>query len=115
MKKQESDCISRQAVLEKIKEVCFSKEWAQFRVDNGSNGQRDFLINYIEQLSSVEPQPRKGYWIRWYEEEETDCGTEYDPHCKCSECGTEYDPHTSIFIHFCSNCGVELEENPYME
>lgn len=47
------DAISRQAVLSKIKEVCFSEEWEQFRVDNGSNGQRDFLINYIEQLSSV--------------------------------------------------------------
>lgn len=47
------DAISRQVVLSKIKEVCFSEEWEQFRVDNGSNGQRDFLINYIEQLSSV--------------------------------------------------------------
>lgn len=50
---QYADAISRQAVLSKIKEVCFSEEWEQFRVDNGSNGQRDFLINYIEQLSSV--------------------------------------------------------------
>lgn len=49
------DCVSRQAVLGKIKKVCFSKEWAQFRVDNGSNGQRDFLINYIEQLPPVTP------------------------------------------------------------
>lgn len=45
-----SDCISRQAVLDKIKEVCFSEEWARFRADYGSNGQRDLLINYIEQL-----------------------------------------------------------------
>ena len=52
------DCISRQAVLSKIKEVCFSKEWLQFRVDNGSNGQRDFLINYIEQLTPVTSQPK---------------------------------------------------------
>lgn len=66
--KQESDCISRQTVLEKIKEVCFSKEWAQFRVDNGSNGQMDFLINYIEQLSPVEPQPRKGWGTKFVKE-----------------------------------------------
>ena len=50
------DAISRQAVLSKIKEVCFSEEWASFRVDNGSNGQRDFLINYIEQLQPVNQQ-----------------------------------------------------------
>ena len=49
------DCVSRQAILDKIKEVCFSKKWVQFRVDNGSNGQRDFLINYIEQLPSMTP------------------------------------------------------------
>lgn len=54
------DAISRQAVLSKIIEVCFSKEWLQFRVNNGSNGQRDFLINYIEQLPSVTPQQKIG-------------------------------------------------------
>lgn len=50
------DTISRQTVLNKIKEVCFSEEWLQFRVDNGSNGQRDFLINYIKQLPPVNSQ-----------------------------------------------------------
>ena len=49
------DTVSRDAILSKIKEVCFSKEWIQFRVDNGSRGQRDFLINYIEQLQTVTP------------------------------------------------------------
>lgn len=55
------DCISRQAVIDKIKEVCFSREqeWVDFRVSQGSNGQRDFLINYIEQLSPVNPQEPK--------------------------------------------------------
>lgn len=57
------EAISRQAVLSKIKEVCFSKEWGQFRVDNGSNGQRDFLINYIEQLPPATPQPKIGHWL----------------------------------------------------
>jgi len=55
------DTISRQTVLSKIKEVCFSEEWLQFRVDNGSNGQRDFLINYIKQLPPVNSQEPK--WI----------------------------------------------------
>lgn len=48
-----SDAISRQAVLNKIEEVCFSKEWANFRVSQGSNGQRDLIINFIEDLPSV--------------------------------------------------------------
>ena len=51
------DSISRKVVLSKFIEVCFSEEWLQFRVDKGSYGQRDFLINYIKQLPSVTPQP----------------------------------------------------------
>ena len=65
------DAISKQAVLSKIKEVCFSKEWVQFRVDNGSNGQRDFLINYIKQLPPVTPQPK---WIPVSERLPESCG-----------------------------------------
>ena len=52
------DVISRQAVLNKIKKVCFSREqeWVDFRVSQGSNGQRDLIINFIEDLSPVNPQ-----------------------------------------------------------
>ena len=49
-----SDCISRAAVLSKINEVCFSEKWLQFRVNKGSNGQRDYIINYIVDLPSFE-------------------------------------------------------------
>ena len=50
------DCISRKAALDKIKEICFSKEqeWIDFRVSQGSNGQRDFIINFIESMPSVQ-------------------------------------------------------------
>ena len=53
------DCISRQAVLDKIKEICFSKEqkWVDFRVSQGSNGQRNLIINFIEDLPSIQPKP----------------------------------------------------------
>ena len=49
------NAVSREIILSKIKEVCFSKEWTQFRVDNGSHGQRDYLINFIEKLPPVTP------------------------------------------------------------
>ena len=54
------DCISRKAVLDKIKEVYFSREqeWVDFRVSQGSNGQRDLIINFIEDLPSVQPKPK---------------------------------------------------------
>ena len=53
-------CISRQAVLDEINKVCFSEEWAKFRVDYGSNGTRDCIINYIRELPPVTPQPEIG-------------------------------------------------------
>ena len=49
------DTISRQTILDKIKEVCFSKEWIEYRVNYGSNGTRDYLISFIENLPSVQP------------------------------------------------------------
>ncbi len=47
------DCISRQVLLSKIETVCFSKGWREFRANNGSNGVRDYIINYIKQMPSV--------------------------------------------------------------
>jgi hypothetical protein len=51
------DCVSREAVLSIIKRICFSEEYLQFRVDHGSNGQRDTVIIRIKALPSVSPQP----------------------------------------------------------
>lgn len=54
------DCISKKAVLDKINEVCFSREQesVDFRVAQGSNGQRDSIINFIENLPSVQSKPK---------------------------------------------------------
>ena len=54
------DCISRQELLGIIGTVCFSRDWSKFRVDYGSNGTRDYIINYIKQMPSVQPEQR---WI----------------------------------------------------
>ena len=35
-------------ILSMIEEVCFSKNFIEFRVSYGSNGQRDYIINYIK-------------------------------------------------------------------
>lgn len=95
------DCISRQAVLSKFREVCFSKEWLQFRADYGSHGQRDFLINYIEGLPHITPSQKTGQWLygelipnditgNWYAE--------------CSECGK-----VRIIDNYCPHCGSKNE------
>lgn len=58
------DCISKKAVLDKINEVCFSREQnsVDFRVAQGSNGQRDLIINFIENLPIVKPKSKTD-WI----------------------------------------------------
>lgn len=74
------------------------------------------LPNVIEPLDivfdapTIEPERKTGKWIRWYETKEDETGTEYIPHCRCSECGTEYDPHSSKFVSFCNVCGAKMEE-----
>ena len=68
------------------------------------------IIEVIEEQPTIEPERKTGQWIRWYETKEDETGTEYIPHCRCSECGTEYDPHSSKVISFCNVCGAKLEE-----
>lgn len=82
--------------MNKIKEVCFSREWMQFRVENGSNGQRDFLINYIEKLPSITSLPKTAQWIS------TGSGQE------CSRCG-EIQYGYDNFRRFCAYCGAKME------
>lgn len=59
-KAESEDCISKKAVLDKINEICFSREQesVDFRVAQGSNGQRDLIINFIENLPSVQSKPK---------------------------------------------------------
>ena len=35
-------------ILSMIEEVCFSKKFRDYRVNYGSNGERDFIINAIK-------------------------------------------------------------------
>ena len=67
-------------------------------------------LHLIRVQPTIEPERKTGQWIRWYETKEDETGTEYIPHCRCSECGTEYDPHSSKFVSFCNVCGAKMEE-----
>lgn len=41
-------------ILSLIEEVCFSKEYIEFRVAYGSNGQRDLIIREIKERYNIE-------------------------------------------------------------
>ena len=40
-------------ILSKIEEICFSKDWADYRISYGSNGQRDYIIYYIKRKYNI--------------------------------------------------------------
>lgn len=108
------DAISRQAALESIKNL-----YPDMPVVDIMGSRRKWLDKYapyfecenaVEQLPLVNPQPRTGHWIRWYEQKETEWYIDNIPHCKCSECDKEYDSHSSQFIKYCSECGAKMIE-----
>lgn len=37
-------------VLTMIEEICFSEQYKDFRINNGSNGQRDLIISRIKEM-----------------------------------------------------------------
>lgn len=119
------DCISRQAVLDKIKEVCFSRdqEWVDFRVSQGSNGQRNLIINFIEDLPSI--QPKLKYVavanVSFDKDELQKIVDEAIPtimpeieykrakwiNNACSNCGIY---NASAYKNWCPNCGCQMTE-----
>ena len=108
LKEQEpcEDAISRKVVLNKIKEVCFSreKEWIDFRVSQGSNGQRDFIIKFIESLPPVTPKPKTGHWNTY----ELAQGGINEKWLECSEC--MWSNALLIPRNYCPKCGARMME-----
>ena len=120
-----ADCISRQAVLDKIKEICFSKEqkWVDFRVSQGSNGQRDLIIKFIESLPSVQPKPKYVAVgnVNFDKDELQKIIDKVNPtimpeieyrkahwqNNACSNCGIY---NASAYKNWCPNCGAKMLE-----
>lgn len=40
-------------ILSMIETICFSEEFREYRVDNGSNGQRDLIIENIKKTYGI--------------------------------------------------------------
>ena len=79
------DAISREKTMQII------REWFD------RDAKPSELEDAIEQMSSVQPEPKTGHWIN------TD---KYYLGWKCSECGC----HTiDTTPHFCPNCGAKME------
>ena len=53
--------IDADELIKTIEKICFSPEWARFRADFGSNGERDYIINEIVNAPTIEERPT-GEW-----------------------------------------------------
>lgn len=85
------DCISRESVIEWLKDKDIIK----------TKNQEENARKELAFLSSVIPQSKIGHWIRtrtW----------EHDGELYCSKCG--FVPHDERDCHnFCPNCGAKME------
>ena len=102
----QDDTISRKIVLDKIKEVCFSNKWIKYRVNYGSKWIRDYLIDFIERMPSVQPEQKVGKWAGFDEYPQEDW--------ECNCCGkivitgcSDVNPYDEY--KYCPNCGAKME------
>lgn len=90
-----NDYISRQAVINAIANTCF---WL-------SSGDWNELMECINSVPSVTPQPKTGHWIKYQKPWGGMQGW------KCSNCKNHYDisdAYTMIPYNYCPNCGSRM-------
>lgn len=96
-KEQGGDAISRQAAVNAIYDLCgenVSLKENPFR----DNPHMDAVVDELENLPSVTPQPKLGRWI--------DSHIPESMLCECSECGFTCDAYS---FNYCPNCGAKME------
>ena len=89
------DAISRQAVCDYIAEFVNNEYSSQAECE-----MVDAMIEGIQHLPPVTPQPKTGHWIRQDNTKEPLYGWYF-----CSECNSVIGDKTK----FCSNCGAKME------
>lgn len=91
-----ADCISRQAVLDAMYELCDTGETLKENPWR-DNPHIDAITDAIENLPSVTPQQRTGRWIK------DEHGWQYK--WVCSNCET----HHRALYDYCPSCGAKME------
>ena len=94
-----SDTISRQQAIDAIRMdisiIPFAKarEYVREAIET--------IYNRIEELPSVQPEPKEGHWI-----EEKIYRDVIE--CNCSECGQLMTTAATVRMNFCPNCGAKM-------
>ena len=88
------DAVSRQAVLNEVREIA---TW-----HSGDAFNEDRVITHMKMLPSVTPKREQGEWII-----EKDCEGKTRT-CICPKCGEKTGKYTWKNPNYCSNCGAEM-------
>ena len=98
------DCISRQAVLDILKD-----KWNMF---SNANDAMQESIDTIEALASITPQPKMGRWTRRaYWSAGVGMGESYGYYYQCSECKEiTQGGYIKCDSKYCTNCGAKMVE-----
>ncbi len=96
---KDEDAISRQAVIDAIKNYA-SMLWKKYYEPFPEST----IMEIIQELPSVTPQPKTGYWIK------------ESPFlmAECSECGNKaFGNHgfDEVLTEFCPKCGAKMAES----
>lgn len=97
-KKVEGDCISRQAAV--VDFMAFVKSLNLSRDDYRA------MMEYIDELSAVQPERKKGRWLRYGEDGYPN--NEDTVFWQCDQCLEQYTGRTKRIPNFCPNCGADM-------
>lgn len=95
----------KKAFYQKMKELLKSTD-----TPNISNDVLSLLCgaSLITEAPTIEPERKKGKWIKKMRVTETEKYISYDPEWHCACCGTRYDPHVAKIVNFCYVCGADM-------
>ena len=107
----DGDTVSRQAAIDAIDCVDWYHQNKNGEMVHGANSKEhqawyksQDIYTAIEQLPSVQPERKKGHWIRHPEQKNI-----YGGKCvECSECGEKYVVQYIEDEKFCRNCGADM-------
>lgn len=95
------DCINREALLKKLQKV--STESWKMKLKCNAETVWNQCIDYVKDAPPVEPERKKGKWIKHYDDLFPEEST-----IECSECHNHQD--ITIDDNYCPNCGADMRE-----
>ena len=66
------------------------------------------VLDMIDRMPTIEPERKKGKWIKKMRITKTKEYVSYDPEWHCANCKTKYEPYMARNVNFCYVCGADM-------